>query len=135
MKLEKHPDGSIHLHELGLKLEVQPQWLFKQSINRESQAILDELLEGKLKSALDDFISSPENDEDFRDKLYRKEEFSKRIALIAHIERDLIQKLHSDGECIELSEAQEEARSFSFSVWKFCSDYGYKSTMGLGDGK
>jgi hypothetical protein len=126
--LEKHSDGSVHLSGLGLKLEIDPKWLFKQSINQESQIILDKLLENELKSALDEFIDSDENVEKIRRRLYHKEMHSALIAKIANIERDLVNKIHSDPETIELSDAQSEARDFAYSVWKYCSDYGFART-------
>lgn len=127
MILQQNPDGKLELSGLGLKFEIDPRWLLTESLNKNSRVILDQLLESSLEAALLDFLNSDENNDEKRKQLYQKECRSFYIQKIADIERDLISKLHSDGECIELNEELDEIRKYAYTVWRYDSKYGYKS--------
>jgi hypothetical protein len=133
--LKRDPDNKLSLFMMGLRMEVQPYWLIKETINKNSQNILDELIEQKYKDALNAFsvwqsnvISSMKDEEDGT-VIFEKNKYEvhhKEIQDIADISRDLLQ-LHSDAECIELTKEQQIAEEISFSYWRYNSFYGFKS--------
>jgi len=127
MQIQKNPDGKIIVSGDGITLEVNSHYILKETMHKDSLKILSRIIEKEFIKALETFKDSNENTPIIREKLYHKEVFSENIKNIALIERDLIYKLHIDGECIELSPALQEIRDYAHSVWKYCADYGYIS--------
>lgn len=128
MEIKETSQGEIELNGLGLKLNIKPELLLKNSMSFDARKILNKIIEKELIEALEAFEKSDENTDEFRNKLYDKEVVSLLIKRIAIVERDLVSKLHEDGECIEMSNELEEVRSYACSVWKFDTCYGYPKT-------
>lgn len=128
LHLQQNSQGQITLDGLGLKLEIKPDLIFKNLMSFDARKILNKIIEKELIEALEAFEKSEENTEEFRDRLYQKEVTSLLIKRIAIVERDLVYKLHEDGECIEMSNELEEVRSYAHSVWRYDTYYGYPKT-------
>jgi hypothetical protein len=134
-KLEhSRPESKLKLFTMGLNLEIQPYWLIKQMISQNSQSIIDELIEAKYKEALSVFITwqhktieNIKNGEDGEDVFveYKYNTHVQVIQDIADISRDLL-PLHSDYECIELSEEQKRAKEIAYGYWRYNNFYGFK---------
>lgn len=132
-ELKKDRDNKLKMFTMGLNLEVQPYWLIKQMINQNSQHILDELIEGKYKEALNRFSMWQTNtifaiqDGEDANELFEKNKYRvhhQEIQDVADISRELL-PLHSDWECIELDEEQQKAKEIAYSYWKYNDFYGY----------
>ena len=122
----KKADGGIEINDYGISLNINPKFLFTAAFSDESRVIIDNMVEFELKKALSIFKDSIENIPEYRDKLYKKECTSSLIKKIALVERDLVYNLHTDGECIKLSDDLADVREFAHSVWRYNSYYGYK---------
>ena len=134
------PENKLKLFSMGLNLEVQPYWLIQQMISQNSQSIIDELIEMKYKEALNVFsfwqhttIENIKGGED-AEVVFDEHKYTKHVQEIqdiADISRDLL-PLHSDYECIELSEEQQRAKEIAYSYWGYNKFYGFKdSTDGI----
>jgi len=86
------------------------------------------MIEGAFKKALDEFYASEEYEQ--KDEIQTKQIVVKHIKRIALIER-LASELHSDSECIELSETQQEIREFCFTVWRYSKEYGFRPSQSI----
>ncbi len=128
LKITHNSLNEITLEGNGLELKVKPSSLFKNCISQESQSILDEMIEGAFKKALDEFYASEEYEQ--KDEIQTKQIVVKHIKRIALIER-LASELHSDSECIELSETQQEIREFCFTVWRYSKEYGFRPSQSI----
>lgn len=133
LKFDKR-ENKFNLSKMGLKLEVQPYWLIKQMISQNSQNIIDELIEMKYKEALNVFSlwqhSTIEmiKDSEVAQATFSEYKYTKHVQEIqdiADISRDLL-PLHSDCECIELSEEQQRAKEIAYSYWGYNKFYGFK---------
>jgi hypothetical protein len=122
----KKSDGGIEINDYGISLNINPKFLFTAAFSDESRVLIDNMIEFELKKALSIFRDSIENIPELRDKLYKKVYTSALIKKIALVERDLVCNLHTDGECIKLSDDLVEIREFAYSVWRYNSYYGYK---------
>jgi hypothetical protein len=136
-ELKQEPDGKLTLFTMGLRLDVQPYWLVKGMINQNSQDILDEIIEREFKNALNKFsewqngvINSfiSDDDADVEFVKYKRDVHVHEIQNIADISRHLLM-LHSDSECIGLTEEQQTAQEIAYSYWKYNSFYGYETTV------
>lgn len=133
LKFDKR-ENKFNISKMGLKLEVQPYWLIQQMISQNSQSIIDELIEMKYKEALNVFsswqhttienIKGGEGTEVVLDE-HKYTNHVQEIQDIADISRDLL-PLHSDCECIELSEEQQRAKEIAYSYWGYNKFYGFK---------
>lgn len=133
LKFDKR-ENKFNLSKMGLKLEVQPYWLIQQMISQNSQSIIDELIEMKYKEALNVFsfwqhttIENIKGGED-AEVVFDEHKYTKHVQEIqdiADISRDLL-PLHSDYECIELSEEQEKFKEIAFQYWRYNEFYGFK---------
>jgi hypothetical protein len=128
------PENKLKLFTMGLNLEVQPYWLIKQMISYNSQSMIDELIEKQYREALDRFafwqsktIENIKEDEDgeviFDNMKYHQH--VQEIQDVADISRDLL-PLHSDYECIELTDEQMNAKELAYKYWGYNKFYGYK---------
>lgn len=136
VELKQDGDNKLKMFTMGLNLEVQPYWLIKQMINHNSQHILDDLIEGKFKEALDRFsmwqtttIFAIKDGED-ANELFEKNKYKvhhQEIQDVADISRELL-PLHSDWECIELTKEQETAKEIAYSYWRYNTFYGFEPT-------
>lgn len=125
MEIQQHSDGKIKISGSGLDLEISTHYILTETMHKDSRKILSQLIENELINALKTFRDSNENTADIRNKLYSKTVLSEHIKKIAIIERDLVYKLHLDGECIDLDKELQEIRDYAHSVWKYCKEYGY----------
>lgn len=125
MKIQNDSYGKVTVSGDGITLEIDSRYILTETMHMDSRKILNKLIENVFIAALKDFQYSQENTPIIRKQLYNKEIFSEHIKKIALIERDLIYKLHLDGDCIELSDDLQEIRDYAHSVWKYCTDYGY----------
>lgn len=137
IELKQGQDKELTLSTLGLKLEIKPYWLIKEMINKNSQDILDSMIEREYRDALNKFdewqkevISSlPVGDEDAVDVSfvkYKRDTHVQQIQNVADISRNLLH-LHSDWECI-LGDDEKEIVDRAFEYWKYNDFYGFKST-------
>lgn len=131
MQAKKRSDGVIEFSDSGLKLEINPVSMFRDTLHGDIRPILDKMIESELKEALEAFRDSEENQIEYRKLLYQKEKFSKLIYKIAIIDRELVLKLHSDSEDIDLGVELQEIYSYAHSVWRFDSSYAYTSSVEL----
>ena len=128
LKLTHNSLNEIILEGSGLEFKLKPSSVFKNCISEESQSVLDEMIETSLKKAIDDFYTSEEYNQ--KDELQKKQIVTKHVKKIALIER-LSHELHSDSECIELSETQKEIQNFCFTVWRYSQKYGFKPSKSV----
>ena len=133
-ELKKERDNKLTLSTLGLKLEVNPYLLVKEMISRNSQDILDEIIEREFKNALNKFsfwqngvINSFISDDDAEVEFikHKRDIHVQEIQDVADISRHLLM-LHSDSECIGLTEEQQTAQENAYSYWRYNSFYGYE---------
>jgi len=130
-----NPEKKLKLFMMGLNLEVQPFWLVKEVISKNSQLILDEIIELKYKEALENFIKWEEHvldtigvsDDDGAVEFHKNkyELHINEIQNVADISRDIL-PLHSDWESIELSEREEDAKTRAYQYWGYNNFYGHK---------
>ena len=135
-ELKREPDNKLTLFTMGLNLEVQPYWLIKGMINKNSQDILDVMIEHEFVFSLNKFSewqkevinSLPDGDNEAGGAAFAKyhsDVHVQEIQNIADISRHLLM-LHSDSECIGLTEEQQIAQEIAYSYWKYNSFYGYE---------
>ncbi len=134
-ELKREPDGKLSLFTMGLRLEVQPYWLLKQMVNKNSQKILDKMIEDAYRNALSEFDKwqknvlksiGEEDDPDAEFEKYRNSVHIQQIQNVADITRNLL-PLHSDWETI-LDEEEQEIVERAFEYWRYNSFYGFEST-------
>jgi len=133
LNLKKDGHGGIEIIGYGLKFNVSPRRLVKLVMNKNSQKILDQMIEEKYKNAINDFSlwyynnfsESSETDEKLEEK-YKHSEHVEEIQNLADITRELI-PLHSEGE-IELYDELSALSELAYSFWRYNSFYGFKGT-------
>lgn len=134
LHIQKNPDGNFELSNIGLKIEISPARMFMQTLDPRTRPILDSMIEERLIKALVDFRDSKDNTKEKRRAIYDKEgEPNSEILNIALIERDLVWKLHSDGECIKLDKELFEIREYAQEVYRYSTQYGYPKIKKLED--
>ena len=135
-ELKKEPDGKLTLFIMGLRLEVQPYWLIKEMINKNSQEILDRIIENEFRSALSEFDkwqkavleSIGEDDDPDADFVkYRRDVHVQQIQNVADISRNLL-PLHSDWEAIIKNE-EAEIIERAYEYWRYNSFYGFEKLV------
>lgn len=134
-KLEhSRPEHKLKLFTMGLNVEVQPYWLIKGMINKNSQDILDKLIFDKFEEALQEFdewqkdviknIGDQNPDEVFSKHKY--ENHVQQIQDVADIARNLL-PLHSDSE-YELAENPwlQDISQRAYEYWSYNKFYGHE---------
>jgi hypothetical protein len=135
-ELKKEPDGKLTLFTMGLRLEVQPYWLIKQMINKNSQDILDKIIEDEFLSALDEFDKwqkkvleaiGEDDDPDVEFVKYRRDVHVQQIQNVADMSRHLL-PLHSDWEAV-VGEDEAEIIERAYEYWRYNDFYGYEKLV------
>lgn len=126
--IKRETDGNLNVSDFGLELKINPASMFRETLHKDTREILDKMISKELVLALKAFEDSEENTKEYRNALYQKEKRSSLIYKIALIERDLVWKLHTNGEGIPMSKELAEIRIFAHSVFRYDSDYGFKSS-------
>lgn len=116
-------DKSIILDISYLKLEVKPFRLLKELFHPKTQETLDEMISVEYKKIIGEVsVLLNKNIIDQEDnKIYPE------ILKLSTFIRDIL-PLHSDDECIELTESEENIVKSCQNIWDFSTDYGYKTT-------
>jgi len=134
----KKGHGEIEVNAFGLKLRVSPRQLLQGIMSKNSQKILDSMIEEKYRQALnffDDWYENgyiPDENKDIiketerLNQKWKNEDHVISIQKLADITRDLI-PLHSDGE-IELINKDQELADKAAEFWKYNVFYGFKGT-------
>jgi len=134
-ELIKTPDNKLTLFTMGLRMDVQPYWLVKGMISKNSQDILDEMIISQYRALLSDFLiwqtevisHIPDGDEDAADVefvKYMRDVHVKQIQDIADFSRNLLD-LHSDYQAV-ITEEDEEAAERAYEYWRYNEFYGYE---------
>ena len=119
-------DKSLILNTSGLNVEIKPYFFLKESLSKNSQSIIDSIIEDKFKSIISDFLSWRQME--FKENLdYNQEVHVKQIQDFADFFREVL-PLHSDWECIELSEIEKDALKEVSDYWKYNEFYSFKSS-------
>lgn len=129
VRLEHTSFNELKLEGIGIDLSFKPAVLYKQMLSKESQSCLDEALEEAFKKALTEFYDSEEYNQR-NSEITTREILSEHVKKIAHLER-ILYDLHSDSECIELSSEHKYIRDFCFTVWKYATEYGFRSSKNV----
>ncbi|MEK6828884.1 MAG: hypothetical protein AABY15_02075 [Nanoarchaeota archaeon] len=136
-ELKKEPDGKLTLFTMGLRLEVQPYWLLKQMINKNSQEILDKIIEAEFRKVLKNFskwyhkMIESQTEDDNSDEIFRRYKYTehvKEIQDVADFSRNLL-SLHSDWEYVinkDENEDEKEAVEQAYEFWHYNSFYGFE---------
>lgn len=134
-ELKKEPDGKYTLFTMGLRLEVQPFWLLKESQNQNSQKILDDMIMVEYRKILQRFskwyhnmIDSQTNEEDPDEVFgkFRNHHHIQEIQDVADFSRNLL-SLHSDLEDV-LTEEDEKMIEAAYPFWRYNNFYGYNNS-------
>ena len=135
-ELKKEPDGKLTLFIMGLRLEVQPYWLIKEMINKNSQEILDRIIENEFRSALSEFDKwqkgvlesiGEDDDPDAEFVKYSRDVHVQQIQNVADISRNLL-PLHSDWEAVIKNEDAEIIER-AYEYWRYNSFYGFEKLV------
>lgn len=128
MKIDKTNDCNISLSDFGLKVEINPSRMFNSQLDSDTSEYLDKILEkeykrilSKVKQKYGDVLSDRELSNNLKEQ---KDDLIYQVSMfIRHISR-----LHSDLECIELSEEEIEIRDWCYDIYKYKTVYGFKSS-------
>lgn len=133
-KLEQTPDRKLSLAVFGMRLEVSPYTLVKQMMNKNSQAIMDELIENGFREVLKEYDEwekalaeelkkSGEPMDDAIEK-YKYSVHVQQIQNVADYSRNIL-LLHSDSEFFIMEEELSLITESAYSYWKYNNFYKY----------
>ena len=131
--LNKQPDNKLELFTMGLRLDVQPYWLVKGMITKNSQDILDDMISTTFRKALKDFNEwqtgviealDEDADPDYEFVKHKREVHIQQIQDIADISRNLLD-LHSDWQ-FAATEEDNRIAEMAYEYWQYNDFYGYK---------
>jgi hypothetical protein len=133
VNLEKQPDNKLTLFTMGLRMDVQPYWLVKGMISKNSQDILDEMISSKFRNLLKEFnewqmgIIEALGDSDDPDREFvkhKRDVHIKQIQDIADFSKNLLE-LHSDWEAVA-TEEDTRIMEMAYEYWGYNKFYGHE---------
>lgn len=132
-ELKQQPDNKLELFTMGLRMDVQPYWLVKGMISKNSQEILDEMISSSFRKALKEFnewqigvIEALDEgaDPDYEFVKHKRDKHISFIQNIADFSRNLLD-LHSDWQGAATDEDNRIAE-MAYDYWQYNEFYGYK---------
>lgn len=124
MKIEKYPDGTMSLDVYGLKMEINPYKLMNEKLSEESSNMLDIILEKQFKKLLTKVSNTHDINESKEYVNTLREKIDPSILEVARFIREL-SLLHSDFECVNLTEEEKEINDWCYTIYKYNSNYGH----------
>jgi len=129
-ELKKQPDNKLTLFTMGLRMDVQPYWLVKGMITKNSQDILDEMISSHFRKLLKDFkdwqdkVIEALGEDDDPDKAFvkhKRDVHIKQIQDVADFSRNLLD-LHSDWQ-FAATEEDLKIIEMAYEYWGYNKFY------------
>lgn len=121
-------NGDISLLDMGMKIEINPARMYCSQLDTDASIYLDKIIEKEYKRILSKVYQKygdNSNDRELTEKL--KEQRDDLIYQVALFVRN-ISRLHSDFECVELTDEEADVRDWCYDIYKYKNIYGFKSS-------